>query len=64
MIIKKENMPQIPQILTDLKLPKVVSTVLIMEKKSVQQISENQCNLWQKVEALNQTISNYKFLKN
>jgi len=39
---KKENMPQITQIFTDLKQPKVV-----FRKKSVKRICVNQCNLWQ-----------------
>ena len=44
MIIKKNNMPQISQILADLKLPKVVSSLLILGEKFLRNLR----NLWQK----------------
>ena len=46
MIILENNVPQIPQIDTDLKLPLVVSSVLIFRKLI---FLCNLRNLWQKI---------------
>ena len=52
MIIKKKNMPQISQILTEMKLPLVVSSVLIFRKAiflcNLSNLPINRNKLWQK----------------